>query len=323
MTMTDIEDLRRQWTKLCAQTLPQMAKSRDPSQGKWPVTLDHCFARIILDNAVGEGQRQWDVVIKKPAIKNMSEEQLRRAISLGEKVKSGEADLCHLDQMSLQCRGKNSAKYTIRISDSFNTKLGGDNLVKHLNKRSMAEMDNSEGQEPPKKIRTTGEKWQSTLNFGAKPDRRQPGLRSEIAIGTNEKSDARSQEDIESLKKTLSRIQTHPTLSAYRKRLYTTLLSVPRGRYTTYAAMSDYLHSSARAVGNGMRNNPFAPEVPCHRVLAANGSIGGFNGEWGKDGKYANKKIELLRDEGVRFHVNGKVIGEPFRNLHTFKDIDH
>jgi methylated-DNA-[protein]-cysteine S-methyltransferase len=156
-----------------------------------------------------------------------------------------------------------------------------------------------------------------------KPDRRQPGLRSEIAIGTNEKSDARSQEDIESLKKTLSRIQTHPTLSTYRKRLYTTLLSVPRGRYTTYAAMSDYLHSSARAVGNGMRNNPFAPEVPCHRVLAANGSIGGFNGEWGKDGKYANKKIELLRDEGVRFHVNGKVIGEPFRNLHTFKDIDH
>lgn len=87
--------------------------------------------------------------------------------------------------------------------------------------------------------------------------------------------------------------------------------------------MSDYLHSSARAVGNGRRNNPFAPEAPCHRVLAANGSIGGFNGEWGKDGKYANKKIELLRDEGVRFHVSGKVIGEPFRNLYTFKDIDN
>lgn len=323
MKMGDIEDLRRQWTKLYAQTLPQMAKSSDPSQQNWPVVLDHCFARIILDNTVGEGQQQWDQVIKKPAIMNMSEEQLRRAISLGEKVQSGEADLCYLDQMSLQCRGKNLEKYSISKSDSFNTKPNGDDPSKQSNKRSVAETGNPEGQEPSKRSRTTGKKRQSTLNFGEQPDRRPSGSRSDIATRIDKSTDAKGQENIESLKKTLSRIQTHPTLSTYRKRLYTTLMSVPKGRYTTYAAMSDYLHSSARAVGNGMRNNPFAPDVPCHRVLAANGSIGGFNGEWGKDGKYANKKIELLRDEGVRFHVNGKVIGEPFRNLHTFEDIGH
>ena len=85
--------------------------------------------------------------------------------------------------------------------------------------------------------------------------------------------------------------------------------------------MSDYLKSSARAVGNGMRNNPFAPEVPCHRVLAADGSIGGFHGDWGKDGKYAAKKVELLRSEGIKFDGKGKVVGQPFRNFHEFQDV--
>lgn len=98
MEMADIEDLRRQWTKLYAQTLPHMAKNRDPSQPKWPVTLDHCFARIILDNSVGKGEQQWDEMIKKPAVRNMNEEQLQQAISLGEKVRTGGIDLCHLDQ---------------------------------------------------------------------------------------------------------------------------------------------------------------------------------------------------------------------------------
>lgn len=128
------------------------------------------------------------------------------------------------------------------------------------------------------------------------------------------------EEEVPDFKAILGRIQTQGGLTPYRRRLYTILLSVPRGRYTTYAAMSDYLKSSARAVGNGMRNNPFAPEVPCHRVLAADGSIGGFKGSWGKDGKYADKKIKLLRSEGVRFAGNGKVVGEPFRSFHEFQD---
>lgn len=40
-------------------------------------------------------------------------------------------------------------------------------------------------------------------------------------------------------------------------------------------AMSKFLESSPRAVGNAMRGNPFAPRVPCHRILAADRSIGG------------------------------------------------
>ena len=60
-----------------------------------------------------------------------------------------------------------------------------------------------------------------------------------------------------------------------------------------------------------MQSNPFAPDVPCHRVLASDGSIGGFGGDWGMEGKNAKKKFDLLRSEGVVFDSRGKVKG-PF-----------
>ncbi|EAW11576.1 MGMT family protein [Aspergillus clavatus NRRL 1] len=77
------------------------------------------------------------------------------------------------------------------------------------------------------------------------------------------------------LDRLLTRITTHPTLTPTRRRIYRTLLSVPAGRWTTYAALATYVGTSARAVGGAMRANPFAPGVPCHRVLAADGSLGG------------------------------------------------
>jgi len=62
-------------------------------------------------------------------------------------------------------------------------------------------------------------------------------------------------------------------------------------------------------VGNAIRNNPFAPGVPCHRVIAADGSIGGFGGDWGRDGKHHDEKVRLLRGEGVKFDGKGKMMG--------------
>lgn len=53
-----------------------------------PVSLDHCFARIILD-AVTE-DTPWMNKIKSPAYKHMTEEQLRRAIQIGHEVKTAE-----------------------------------------------------------------------------------------------------------------------------------------------------------------------------------------------------------------------------------------
>lgn len=60
-----------------------------------------------------------------------------------------------------------------------------------------------------------------------------------------------------------------------------------------------------------MRRNPFAPEVPCHRVLASGGGLGGFMGSWGRkgeEGKNDGRKLGLLEQEGVVFE-GGKVKG--------------
>jgi O-6-methylguanine DNA methyltransferase len=107
-------------------------------------------------------------------------------------------------------------------------------------------------------------------------------------------------------------------MSSYQKRVLTILCQVPRGRYTTYAAISKHLSSSPRAVGNALRNNPFAPHVPCHRVLASGGGLGGFHGSWGRNGKKGlndDWKRKLLREEGVRFDGKGKVAGSPWESF--------
>ncbi|RFU77893.1 methylated-dna-- -cysteine methyltransferase, partial [Trichoderma arundinaceum] len=71
----------------------------------------------------------------------------------------------------------------------------------------------------------------------------------------------------------------------FEKRVWTALCQIPRGRVTTYGLLSAYLGTSPRAVGNALRRNPFAPDVPCHRVVATGGSLGGFKGSWPKDGE--------------------------------------
>lgn len=48
------------------------------------------------------------------------------------------------------------------------------------------------------------------------------------------------------------------------------------GRYSTYGLLATHLKSYSRAVGNASRNNRFAPDAPCHRVLATGGGIGGL-----------------------------------------------
>ncbi|OJJ82548.1 MGMT family protein, partial [Aspergillus glaucus CBS 516.65] len=117
----------------------------------------------------------------------------------------------------------------------------------------------------------------------------------------------------------LHRISLHPTLTPYRRRLYRTLLSIPPGRWTTYSTLSGYLNSSPRAVGNALRTNPFAPGVPCHRVLGSGGSLGGYKGFWagrsdanGKGNGKGEEKRRLLEEEGVVFDGEGKAMGVCF-----------
>jgi methylated-DNA-[protein]-cysteine S-methyltransferase len=88
--------------------------------------------------------------------------------------------------------------------------------------------------------------------------------------------------------------------------VYQLLRTVPKGRVTTYKAIAEKLGSKAyRAVGQVLRKNPYAPVVPCHRVVSTNGTIGGFMGKREED--EIEKKIGLLKSEGVEV-AYGKVI---------------
>lgn len=94
--------------------------------------------------------------------------------------------------------------------------------------------------------------------------------------------------------------------SSFTNQIYNQLKKVPEGKVTTYKALAESLGSKAyRAVGTVMKNNPFAPDVPCHRVINSNGFIGGFKGQ--KTGKSIKEKIALLQKEGV-IVKNGKII---------------
>ncbi len=63
-------------------------------------------------------------------------------------------------------------------------------------------------------------------------------------------------------------------------------------------------------MGGALRSNPFAPTVPCHRVIASDGYVGGFKGDWEKAPSGINQslKLELLRGEGVEFTQEGKLV---------------
>ena len=87
-------------------------------------------------------------------------------------------------------------------------------------------------------------------------------------------------------------------MTSFNERCYALLRSVPRGKVTTYKALAEALGTHAyRAVGNAMNKNPYAPRVPCHRVIASDGSLGGF-------ASGVKKKITLLKKEGIEIKNN-------------------
>ena len=108
------------------------------------------------------------------------------------------------------------------------------------------------------------------------------------------------------MKTIYDRIQNHSEVTPFRQRVFEALLEVPRGSVTTYGALAGRIGcGSARAVGGALRRNPLAPEVPCHRVVASDLTLGGFNGQ--RIGDMIEKKRLLLESEGVDFCVDGKV----------------
>jgi len=82
----------------------------------------------------------------------------------------------------------------------------------------------------------------------------------------------------------------------FHRRVYEIARTIPPGRTTSYGEIARALGMprAARAVGQALGRNPFAIIVPCHRVLAAGGKLGGFSA----DGGVATKR-RLLAIEGV------------------------
>ncbi len=81
---------------------------------------------------------------------------------------------------------------------------------------------------------------------------------------------------------------------AFQQRVYKIARAIPPGRTLTYGEVATQLGEpgAARAVGQALGHNPFAPIVPCHRVLAARSGAGGFSAEGGVATKLRMLQIE-------------------------------
>lgn len=87
----------------------------------------------------------------------------------------------------------------------------------------------------------------------------------------------------------------------FERKVYELMKKIPRGKVTTYGLIARKLRTKAyRAVGQACKRNPFAPIVPCHRVVSSNGEIGGFSSG-------IKKKIKLLEKEGIKIK-NKKIV---------------
>lgn len=91
--------------------------------------------------------------------------------------------------------------------------------------------------------------------------------------------------------------------------VYDFVRGIPKGKVTTYGSVTKGIgRGTARSVGTALSRNPFAPEVPCHRVVRADGSLGGFNGH--TQGPEMDRKRSMLIEEKVAFREDGRVAPE-------------
>ncbi|KAL2068849.1 hypothetical protein VTL71DRAFT_15187 [Oculimacula yallundae] len=331
-----LTQLQSDWKTIFQQTLPQAAQSKSPSQPIWSVHVDHCFARIILDNEIGI-TKPWMAVLKSPAYKNMTPEQLEKCIELGRKILDGEVDLVELDEKSLGLRGKASRKRKVGGDGGKEEGEGKRRKVnspakKDVKKRAAGDDDSklekSSAEEKKDKVPSPAPSKEDSKSSSprsaeqeldsepeteskTKKNKADPSETAEPSKKSSPTSSTPQKEIEKDLKPYLSKIALSQK-TPFQKKVLSALCQVPRGQYTTYGSIATHLSSSARAVGSAIRNNPFAPHVPCHRVLATGGGLGGFGGSWGRKGEAGlndDKKRKLLREEGVRFDGKGRVVG--------------
>lgn len=91
-------------------------------------------------------------------------------------------------------------------------------------------------------------------------------------------------------------------ITKFQSLVYEAVKKIPRGKVSTYGeiALAIGKPRAMRAVGNALNCNPFAPQVPCHRVVRSDGGVGGFAGG-------SKKKIMMLEREKVKIE-KGKIV---------------
>ena len=82
----------------------------------------------------------------------------------------------------------------------------------------------------------------------------------------------------------------------FQLKVWNYLKKIPRGKVKTYSEVAKSIGKplAVRAVANAIGKNPLAPQIPCHRVIRSDGSLGGYSGKGG----IKTKKL-LLKKEGV------------------------
>jgi len=91
---------------------------------------------------------------------------------------------------------------------------------------------------------------------------------------------------------------------SFQERVLELTARIPKGRVTTYSEIARALNTRAyRAVGQALKRNPHAPGIPCHRVIRADGLLGGYL-------QGARKKSELLEREGIEIQNNRIDLGK-------------
>jgi O-6-methylguanine DNA methyltransferase len=90
----------------------------------------------------------------------------------------------------------------------------------------------------------------------------------------------------------------------FQQAVWRALLQIPEGKVTSYGEVARVIGrpGAVRAVRSAVGKNPFAPEVPCHRVVPADGRIGHYSG-----GEGTSTKIALLKKEGVQVR-EGRIV---------------
>lgn len=92
------------------------------------------------------------------------------------------------------------------------------------------------------------------------------------------------------------KVRESKEITEFQRRVYLALLDVKAGETISYKQLGERIGCrSAQAIGQALKRNPFAPEVPCHRVIASDGSIGGFHGQ--REGEMIERKRKLLENE--------------------------